>query len=60
VWVIIHGKVYDLTLFLPEDAGGSKIIMKYAGKDATSAFEPIHLPNIIERLLPPQVSKKVL
>jgi L-lactate dehydrogenase (cytochrome) len=46
-----------LTAFLPEHPGGSKIIMKYAGKDATSAFEPIHPPDIIERLLPPQVWK---
>ncbi|KAI8991531.1 FMN-dependent dehydrogenase-domain-containing protein [Mycotypha africana] len=57
VWVIIHGKVYDLTQFLPEHPGGQKIIMKYAGKDATKAFEPIHPPDIIERFLSPEVCK---
>lgn len=29
--------------------------MKYAGKDATSAFEPIHPPDIIQRFLAPEV-----
>lgn len=55
--MIIHGKVYDLTQFLPEHPGGQKIIMKYAGKDATKAFEPIHPPDIIQRFLSPEVCK---
>ncbi|KAL0083013.1 FMN-dependent dehydrogenase-domain-containing protein [Phycomyces blakesleeanus] len=55
LWVILHGKVYDLTYFLPEHPGGQKIILKYAGKDATSAFEPIHPIDIITRLLPAEV-----
>lgn len=29
--------------------------MKYAGKDATKAFEPIHPPDIIQRFLAPEV-----
>lgn len=51
LWVVIHGKVYDLTKFLPEHPGGPRIILKYAGKDATNAFEPIHPPDIIDRYL---------
>lgn len=54
-WCIIHGKVYDLTNFLPEHPGGENIILKYAGKDATKAFEPIHPPDIIDNLLPSDV-----
>ena len=52
-WIIVHGKVYDVTDFLdgtpespvfhlspPDDGtaehpGGSRIILKYAGQDAT-------------------------
>ena len=34
-WVIVHGKAYDVTEFLPEHPGGSGIILKYAGQDAT-------------------------
>lgn len=33
-------------------AGGPGIIMKYAGKDATEAYEPIHPPNTLDTYLP--------
>ncbi|KAI0002217.1 FMN-dependent dehydrogenase-domain-containing protein [Russula compacta] len=42
-WIIVHGKVYDVTEFLD---GGSKIILKHAGKDATQEYEPIHPPTL--------------
>lgn len=29
-WVVVHGKAYDVTDFLPEHPGGMKIILKYA------------------------------
>jgi len=51
LWLVIHGKVYDLTTFLPEHPGGPRIILKYAGQDATDAFDPIHPPDIIDRYL---------
>ncbi|KAG2186716.1 hypothetical protein INT44_002942 [Umbelopsis vinacea] len=51
LWIVIHGKVYDLTNFLPEHPGGPRIILKYAGQDATDAFDPIHPPDIIDRYL---------
>lgn len=51
-WVIIKNKVYDVTEFLPEHPGGSKIILKYAGRDATSAYEPIHPPDALDKNLP--------
>lgn len=35
-----------------EHPGGAKIILKYAGKDATSAYEPIHPPDALEKNLP--------
>lgn len=53
-WIIVHGKVYDVTEFLPEHPGGSKIILKYAGKDATAEYDPIHPPNAITDNLPPE------
>lgn len=51
-WVIVHGNAYDVTDFLPEHPGGSKIILKYAGHDATKAFDPIHPPGTLEENLP--------
>ncbi|PBK77212.1 cytochrome b2 [Armillaria solidipes] len=51
-WVIIKNSVYDVTDFLSEHPGGAQIILKYAGKDATLAYEPIHPPDALERNLP--------
>ncbi|KAJ7734000.1 FMN-dependent dehydrogenase-domain-containing protein [Mycena maculata] len=53
-WIIVHGKVYDVTDFLDDHPGGSKIILKYAGKDATQEYEPIHPPDAITTNLPPE------
>lgn len=53
-WIIVHGKVYDVTDFLDEHPGGSKIILKYAGKDATAEYDPIHPPDAITNNLPPE------
>ncbi|KAH6660404.1 cytochrome b2 [Truncatella angustata] len=50
-WVIVHGKAYDVTEFLPEHPGGPKIILKYAGKDATEEYEPIHPPDTLDKYL---------
>ncbi|CAH0021887.1 unnamed protein product, partial [Clonostachys rhizophaga] len=50
-WVIVHGKAYDVTEFLPEHPGGQKIILKYAGKDCTEEFEPIHPPDTLDKFL---------
>ncbi|KAL4898391.1 FMN-dependent dehydrogenase-domain-containing protein [Aspergillus ambiguus] len=51
-WVILYGKVYDVTNFLSEHPGGAKIILKLAGKDATEEYDPIHPPGILEENLP--------
>ena len=50
--VIVHGRAFDVTEFLDEHPGGSKIILKYAGKDATEAYEPIHPPDTLDKYLP--------
>ncbi|MCO5588419.1 hypothetical protein L7F22_042375 [Adiantum nelumboides] len=52
--VIVHGKVYDVTEFLPDHPGGKGIILKYAGKDATEAYDPIHPPGTLEENLAPE------
>ncbi|KAJ3337743.1 hypothetical protein HDU93_000633 [Gonapodya sp. JEL0774] len=56
-WVILNGEVYDLTNFLPEHPAGANIILKYAGKDGSKAFNPIHPSDIIQKLLPANVHK---
>ncbi|KAJ5368413.1 FMN-dependent dehydrogenase-domain-containing protein [Penicillium cataractarum] len=52
-WVIVHGKAYDVTDFLNEHPGGSRIILRYAGKDATDAFDPVHPPDTLNIYLDP-------
>ncbi|KAA8910346.1 hypothetical protein TRICI_004144 [Trichomonascus ciferrii] len=47
-WVIIQGKVYDVTRFLKEHPGGQKAILKLAGKDATEEFDLIHPSGTLE------------
>ncbi|QRV98112.1 FMN-dependent alpha-hydroxy acid dehydrogenase [Ceratobasidium sp. AG-Ba] len=51
-WIIVHDRVYDVTEFLNDHPGGSKIILKYAGKDATEEYDPIHPPDAITTNLP--------
>ncbi|RDW65082.1 hypothetical protein BP6252_10733 [Coleophoma cylindrospora] len=53
-WVIIRGSVYDLTSFVDDHPGGAAVILKYAGKDATAAFEPLHPGNTLEVHLEPK------
>ncbi|KAJ3031382.1 UNVERIFIED_CONTAM: Cytochrome b5 [Siphonaria sp. JEL0065] len=40
-WMIIHGKVYNVTAFLDEHPGGAEIMVELAGQDATEAFDDI-------------------
>lgn len=51
-WVILYGNVYDVTSFLPEHPGGSKIILQLAGTDATEEYDPIHPPGTLKDSLP--------
>lgn len=53
-WVILYGNVYDVTDFLADHPGGSKIILKLAGKDCTEEYDPIHPPGTIEENLKPE------
>ncbi|KAF5383433.1 hypothetical protein D9757_006149 [Collybiopsis confluens] len=50
-WIIIKNQVYDVTEFLSRHPGGPSIILRYAGRDATSAYEPIHPTDAIQRSL---------
>jgi hypothetical protein len=36
---------------ITEHPGGQKIILKYAGKDATEEFDPIHPPDTLDKYL---------
>ena len=49
LWVVIDGKVYDLTEYVHEHPGGSEAIAKNAGKDATVGFNgPQHPSRVFD------------
>ncbi|KAL0570355.1 hypothetical protein ABG067_009428, partial [Albugo candida] len=49
-WVIIDGKVFDVTKFLTEHPGGKKVLLKKGGKDASKEFKTFHNASIMQKL----------
>lgn len=48
-WVVLHGRVLNVTSFLKDHPGGELAILTFAGKDATAEFDMIHPPDVIEK-----------
>jgi len=42
LWIVVRGRVYDVTRYLNEHPGGKAAIMMNAGQDCTEDFEAIH------------------
>ncbi|NWX89893.1 CYB5B protein, partial [Nothoprocta ornata] len=40
-WLVIHGRVYDVSRFLAEHPGGEEVLLEQAGRDATESFEDV-------------------
>lgn len=40
-WLVIGGKVYDVTKFLDDHPGGDEVLLQATGKDATDDFEDV-------------------
>lgn len=40
-WIAVHGKVYNVTKFLPDHPGGGEVISSMAGADVSSEFEDV-------------------
>ncbi|XP_055333299.1 cytochrome b5-like [Paramacrobiotus metropolitanus] len=40
-WLVINGKVYDVTKFLEEHPGGEEVLLENSGKDGTENFEDV-------------------
>ena len=49
-WVIISGKVYDITEWAPHHPGGAGVARTYASKDATAEFGDFQSPAAIAHI----------
>ena len=42
-WIVVHGQVYDVTKWLARHPGGARLLMHYAGEDATVSLDTVIL-----------------
>ncbi|EME46507.1 hypothetical protein DOTSEDRAFT_70495 [Dothistroma septosporum NZE10] len=56
-WLVIDDQVWDCTSFAPEHPGGAHLLLQYAGRDATEAYNSIHSPSIVRHSLNPACFK---
>lgn len=53
LWMIIHGKVYDITDFINTHPGGADVLFESAGQDGSEAFDEVgHSQDSVEMLKP--------
>lgn len=41
LWLVLHGKVYDVSGYISEHPGGEEVMLEQAGLDASQAFDDI-------------------
>lgn len=49
LWIVVNDRVYDLSQF--EHPGGQEIILQYAGRDGSEAYNEVHGPTLISKTL---------
>ena len=55
LWVVLHGRVFNVPNFLSQHQGGESAILTPAGKDATAEFDMIHHPTWLKKYAPDAV-----
>lgn len=48
-WIVVHGKVINVTHFINDHPGGALSILTYAGKDATTEFDMVHPAGALDK-----------
>ncbi|KAI9026062.1 acyl-CoA dehydrogenase/oxidase [Hyaloraphidium curvatum] len=51
-YIIVKGKIYDVSKFASEHPGGQKILLNVAGKDASKQFSAYHSQAVESKWLP--------
>ena len=59
VWVVLHGRVFNVPKFLSQHLGGESAILTLAGKDASAEFDMIHPPDVVEMTSPLRHRRRV-
>lgn len=60
-WMVVHGRIYDVGPILAKHPGGSQILLKYAGMDATFPFDDVgHTVESLIYDMPPGTFKGLL
>jgi len=52
LYLLVHGKVYDVSKFIDEHPGGDEVLLAEGGQDATEAFEDVGHSDEARELLP--------
>ena len=55
VWVVLHGRVFNVQNFLSQHLGSESAILPPAGKDAAAEFDMIHPPDVATKYAPDAV-----
>ncbi|KAH6804088.1 cytochrome B5 isoform E [Perilla frutescens var. frutescens] len=50
-WIIVNGKVYDVTPFMEEHPGGDEVILSSTGKDATTDYEEVGHSDSAQKMM---------
>jgi len=53
IWIIIDGRVYDITKYIDKHPGGQIVLLRMGGKDCTDVFANYHQARIYNSMLPP-------
>ena len=51
VWMVLHGKVYNVSKYLDEHPGGEEVLLDKGGADATEDFEDVGHSNEARKVL---------
>ncbi|KJR84196.1 L-lactate dehydrogenase (cytochrome) [Sporothrix schenckii 1099-18] len=54
LWLVVDTVVYDLTEFAEHHPGGTEVLLRFAGRDATRVYSRIHAPSLISSELAPE------